>query len=267
MSQYIFDNARPQAARRFASLEALYDPWTIQHLERTGVAAGWSCLEVGGGGGSIAAWLADRVGERGHVLVTDIDPRFLSDVERLSRANVEVRRHDVCVDPLPEGAFDLIHGRLVVAHVPEPQEALRKLAAALKPDGWLVVEDFAGVLKDRTFVTADAEAGALHDRVLRALGQLREARAGDRDIGRTYYLSLKALGLTNVGMEGYLAVWPGQSIGAQLQAANLEQVREEAIARGVATHDDLARVLQLLADPSYATSSPVMLTAWGQRPG
>jgi tRNA A58 N-methylase Trm61 len=77
MSRYIFDNAQPQAARRFTSLEALYDPWTIQHLERTGIAEGWSCLEIGGGGGSISAWLADRVGECGHVLVTDLDTERL----------------------------------------------------------------------------------------------------------------------------------------------------------------------------------------------
>jgi hypothetical protein len=33
MSHYIFDNAAPQASQRFASLETLYDPWTISHLE------------------------------------------------------------------------------------------------------------------------------------------------------------------------------------------------------------------------------------------
>ena len=33
MSTYIFDNAAQQASQRFASLETLYDPWTIRHLE------------------------------------------------------------------------------------------------------------------------------------------------------------------------------------------------------------------------------------------
>jgi Histidine kinase-, DNA gyrase B-, and HSP90-like ATPase len=60
MSQYIFDNAAPQAGQRFASLQTLYDHWTIRHLETTGVGPGWLCWEVGAGGGSIARWLAER---------------------------------------------------------------------------------------------------------------------------------------------------------------------------------------------------------------
>ncbi len=71
--EYVFDNARPQAGRRFSSLEAMFDAGTIRHLESLGVGAGWRCLEVGGGGGSIGGWLAARVGPAGRVTVTDID--------------------------------------------------------------------------------------------------------------------------------------------------------------------------------------------------
>ena len=57
MSNYIFDNAAPQASQRFASLQTLYDSWTIRHLEATGIGPGWQCWEIGAGGGSIARWL------------------------------------------------------------------------------------------------------------------------------------------------------------------------------------------------------------------
>src|ERR1700719_2991586 len=90
-SLYALDNAGREASSRFAALAAMYDPVTIRHLEQRGVSSGWHCLEVGGGGGSIAAWLAARVGPAGRLLVTDIDPRFL---EPLKVANLEVRRHD-----------------------------------------------------------------------------------------------------------------------------------------------------------------------------
>lgn len=55
MSQYIFDNAAPQATQRFNSLEMLFDPVTIRRLEALEIGEGWNCLEVGGGSGSIAA--------------------------------------------------------------------------------------------------------------------------------------------------------------------------------------------------------------------
>jgi ubiquinone/menaquinone biosynthesis C-methylase UbiE len=94
------------------------------------VAEGWHCLEVGAGGGSIATWLCDRVGAAGHVVATDIDPRFL---DAVGSPNLEVRRHDIASDPLPEAAFDLVHTRLVLVHLPEREAALRRIVRALKP--------------------------------------------------------------------------------------------------------------------------------------
>src|ERR1700741_745077 len=102
-SGYALDNAGREASARFAALAALYDHGTIRHLEERGVNSNWHCLEVGGGGGSIAACLAARVGPTGLVLVTDIEPRF----EPLRIPNLEVRLHDIIADPLPEAAFDL----------------------------------------------------------------------------------------------------------------------------------------------------------------
>lgn len=101
MSRYIFDNAAPQASQRFASLETLYDPWTIRHLKATGIGPGWQCWEVGGGGGTKAAWLAEGCGGDGHVLATDIYPRYLASSAALDRHNVEFRRHDVVTDHCP----------------------------------------------------------------------------------------------------------------------------------------------------------------------
>ena len=142
MSNYIFDNAAPQASQRFSSLETLYDPWTIRHLEATGIGPGWQCWEVGAGGGSIARWLAERCGSTGHVLVTDIDPRFLVEAAALTHPQIEVQRQDIGSDPLPAQSFDLIHARLVLIHVPAREQALERLVTALSPGGWLIVEDF-----------------------------------------------------------------------------------------------------------------------------
>ena len=114
-SPYLLDNRRDEAGERFDALAALYDPVTIRHFHTLGVGDGWRCLEVGAGGGSVVRHLADRVGTSGRVLATDIEPRFLEPLRDL--ANVDVARHDVAVDPLPEAEFDLIHARLVLVHV------------------------------------------------------------------------------------------------------------------------------------------------------
>lgn len=72
------NDAVRRANQRFASIVALYDPGTFRALEATGIGPDWHCLEVGGGSGSVAAWLGERVGATGHVVVTEIDDLFLT---------------------------------------------------------------------------------------------------------------------------------------------------------------------------------------------
>jgi trans-aconitate methyltransferase len=93
---------------------------------------------VGAGGGSIARWLAERVGPTGIVVATDIDTRFLDGQEL---PNLEVRRHDITRDALERDRFDLVHVRAVLEHLPERDAILGHLVASLKPGGWLLAED------------------------------------------------------------------------------------------------------------------------------
>jgi SAM-dependent methyltransferase len=92
-------------------------------------------LEIAGGGGSIAEWLCRQVGGSGHVVATDLDPRFL---KAINASNLEVWRHDILREPLPMEAFDLVHARAVLVFLPQPVETISKMVAALKPGGWLL---------------------------------------------------------------------------------------------------------------------------------
>ena len=57
---------------RLRLIEQEIDSITIRHLTTVGVGEGWRCLEVGAGAGSIARWLAERVGPTGAVVAVDI---------------------------------------------------------------------------------------------------------------------------------------------------------------------------------------------------
>lgn len=268
MSNYIFDNAGQQAGQRFSSLETLYDSWTISHLEATGIGAGWQCWEVGGGGGSVAAWLAERSGPGGHVLVTDLDPRYLLEGAALAQPQIEIRHHDIGRDPLPAQHFDLIHARLVLIHVPTRELALERMITALSPGGWLVVEDFDTAFNDNSYPTADPSAAALFEKVRAAQNRLMAARSGDLSLtwGRSLYRRLRAQGLVNVSMEGYLQIREGRTPGARLHEANFEQIRQEAVRAGFVTHEEIDQAVALLDDPEFAIGAPVMFTARGRRP-
>jgi SAM-dependent methyltransferase len=258
-AKYVLDNAAEQTAARFAALPSLYDPGTIRHLEQLGVGAGWRCLEIGGGGGSIAAWLRDRVGPTGHVLATDVNTRFL---ERLRSPNLEVRRHDIASDPLPDGAFDLVHLRLVLMHIPQRDEVLERLAGALRPGGWLLAEEF-----DSLSMPPDPSVNPA-ETLLKSEIAMREVMAAggvDFRYGRFLPARLRALGLVGVDAEGRVLLWRGCAAGGALLRANFEQLRDAILATGRLTADEFERDLARLDDEGFMRPSPVMWAAWGRR--
>jgi SAM-dependent methyltransferase len=258
---YALDNAGREASARFAALAAMYDPGTIRHLEDRGVGSGWHCLEVGGGGGSIAAWLAARVSAGGRVLVTDIDPRFL---EALQGPNLEVRRHDIINDALPEAAFDLVHSRLVLLHLPEREKALARMVAALKPGGWLVDEEF-----DASSMPPNSTAnpGEVLLKTLIATRRVMEDRgADDRCFARQLFSRLRAHGLVDVAAEASIFMWHSGSPGVALLRANFEQLHSSMIDAGYITEEEFDQDLARLDDPGFMMPSPIMWTVWGRHP-
>src|SRR5699024_1576552 len=135
--EYVFDNASPHSGEQHRCLAAAHDPMTTVRLAETGVTAGWQCLDAAAGGGSIAHWLADRVGTTGSVLATDVKPGGITEL-----SNLTVARHDITTDPLPEARFDLIVCRLLLQHLPEREQVMAKLVRSLSPGGWLQIDEF-----------------------------------------------------------------------------------------------------------------------------
>ena len=256
---YVFDNAAPQAPARLAALADVFDPGSRRHLCERGVANGWHCLEIGGGLGTMTRWLSDRVGLAGSVLTTDIDTRHL---RQLRLANVDVRQHDVIRDPLPPGVFDLALARLVLEHLPDPDLALAKMIDALRPGGWIVVEDFEllpGI--------ATGESG-LAERISKTMAAMRHVSAAagaHQRLGRSLAARLRAQGLTNVDTEGRILLWRGRTAGAALSRLNFEQLREPILTTGLVTRAEFDADIAALDDDTFEMRSPVLWTAWGQK--
>ena len=258
---YVFENAGTQTPRRWTALELLFDSQTIQHLAARGVGVGWHCLEVGGGSGSIAQWLKQQVAPRGHVLVTDVDTRFL---ESLSDPILEVQQHDIATDPLPEAAFDLAHARLVLSHLPNRERALRTMISALKPGGWIVIEDFDWSSKAPD--PADTTAAADFNKVQHAIWHFMTERGVDGTYGRQLWGRLRAHGLVEVDAVGRVSMYQGGSPGAELSLAAVEQLRTALIQSGLVTEEEIEGYRALLGNEDFAVQSQVMMTAWGRRP-
>jgi SAM-dependent methyltransferase len=262
MSAYAFDNDWHHERERLAALEAILDPTTVRHIDALGIGEDRRCLEVGAGGGSIAAWLCRRVGATGHVVATDTNTRFL---DALAAPNLDVWRHDVAVDSLPEAAFDLVHARAVLEHLPQRQAILARLVAAVKPGGWLLVEA-ADYTTWNAEPSADRETAALFRRGSDAYLGFRRQVGLDTAFGSRLHHALRTAGLADVGAEG--TIWPvtGGSTYAQVWRLGLEQVKSQVVAAGFSSEVELAAYLALLDNPDFTWLGPIVMSVWGRRP-
>jgi ubiquinone/menaquinone biosynthesis C-methylase UbiE len=138
-SDYVFQRAEDQKEReRLCRIEQVVDPASRRRLLETGLSAGWRCLEVGPGAGSIMKWMGEMVGPTGQVVAADLSPKFLSDQ---NGSNVEIRQDDIRTAALPLRSYDLVHARYVLIHMPDHETALNRMLACLKPGGWIVIEE------------------------------------------------------------------------------------------------------------------------------
>lgn len=253
---YIFDQAWDRELERHRAVEQLWDPNTQRRLDALGVGPSWRCLEVGGGGGSIARWLLERVGPTGSVLATDRDPRFLA---TSPAPNFEAVQHDITVDPLPVAAFQLVHARLLVENVADPVHVLGKLVDALAPGGALLLEDydFGTRLMSPPLAAFDA-VNAAHRRHLESLGC-------DPEMARKLYGWLRALPLRDLQLEGSSLIYGGGSGDAVARRMSLEQRRAVFVERGWASDAEVDGAIAALGDPANVFFSPIMVAAWAHR--
>jgi ubiquinone/menaquinone biosynthesis C-methylase UbiE len=256
---YALDPAWHAERDRLDSLTSLYDQRTLQLCERLGLAAGWHCLDAGAGTGSLAVALAERVGPAGGVTALDADTRFLAP---LKSERLTVLETDLTVDSLPAGRFDLVHARLVLEHLPERDRVLESLAAAVRPGGWLLVEDF-----DWSTATLVDPPSELHERVTRACLALFSAHAYDPHYGRRLPRRLAAAGLLEVGTHAESVQVRGDTErGVPQWELLVDQLAPGLLGAGLLEADDIEAFHALMHDGDTVCFAPLMVSAYGRRP-
>lgn len=256
--RYLLDNAQVEAGERFVALAELFDGVTRGHFDRLGVGPGWRCWEVGAGGRSIPEALAAAVGPDGYVLATDINPAWLD-----QHGPYEVRRHDVAADP-PPGIFDLVHARLVLVHVPDRARALATMVAALRPGGWLLVEDADTELQPLVCLDESGPAQQRANRLRRAFRELMARRGADMRFGRMLPSVLREAGLVDVAAAGSFPI--GGTVLNRLETATIRQIRARLIETRLADEAEIdAHIAAVDAGELDLTLAP-LISAWGRRP-
>jgi len=162
---------------------------------------------------------------------------------------------------LPDQVDDL-RGALV-----EPGgNALRAVrAAALRPGGWLLVEDADTELQPLACLDESGPAQRRANRLRRAFRELMTRRGADLRYGRTLPGALREAGLADVAAAGSFPV--GGAVCDRLEIASMRQVRAELVAAGLADEAEIdAHIAAIDAGELDLTLAP-LVSAWGRRPG
>ena len=128
-----------------AGLHRLWKRFTIA---RTGLRPGQHALDVAGGTGDLAAGMARRVGQRGRVVLSDINHSMLVEGRRrlLDRGifgNVQIVQANAEQLPFPDSSFDCVTIGFGLRNVTDKAAALADMARVLKPGGRLLVLEFS----------------------------------------------------------------------------------------------------------------------------
>jgi precorrin-6B methylase 2 len=245
--KYLYKNDRDKAGERLAYLEKIEDENTFDWISKVGLKRGDHCLELGAGRGSVAKHLCDIVGPEGSVLAVDIDTRFLKDfgLEQLSVAEGDIEEVD-----LGENKFDFIHTRHVLFHIAGYKKVLENLYWALKPGGWILVEE-SDFYTWEAIIAGDNSDIQLFNNVVEKILNLYKSKGLDIGCGTECYRELSGYDHSQLSSGGRCRLVQGQSSEAQFHRITMEQLMpslagEEDIEEGV-----VKKYLDLYLDTNF----------------
>lgn len=122
--------------------------WKRFAIDCSGVRPGQKVLDLAGGTGDLTAKFSRIVGDKGQVVLADINDSMLKVGRDKLRdlgvvSNVNYVQANAQALPFPENTFDLITIAFGLRNVTDKDEALRSMYRVLKPGGRLLVLEFS----------------------------------------------------------------------------------------------------------------------------
>jgi ubiquinone/menaquinone biosynthesis C-methylase UbiE len=240
-------------------------PATAALFSRAGIGAGMKCVDLGCGGGAVTFELARLVAPGGFVTGVDMDEVKLALARKAAVdrgvSNVEFLAGNVNDWGEPD-AYDVVYARFLLQHLSEPVNLLRRMWAAVRPGGRVIVED------------PDIDGWCCHppnegfDFFVGAYAEVIRRRGGDHASGRKLYRYFLDAGIP----VPQLALVQSVSVSGEskeLAWSTLDATSEAILAEGVATSGQLAAALaslrQFTDDQTTLIARPRVFQLWSAR--
>jgi len=255
---------------RNLSLTDSVDEMTLRMLVDAGIGPGMRVLDVGCGSGDVSLLLAKLIGEDGQIVGIDRDGPSLEiareRVRKLHLPNITFIQGDICAMSPGLGPFDAVVGRRVIMYLPDPVDAIKKIAVTLRPNGVV-----AFVEHDGTMVPGRLKHLPLQEQVSGWIRKTIEREGADIHIGFNLPHIFEQAGLTveHIRAEAIIQTPKTQYPTVAIIRAMLPRI----IQKGVATEEeiDLATLEQRLFDERTKANSiyvsDMVFTVWARKTG
>jgi SAM-dependent methyltransferase len=234
-------------------------------LDRVGLRPGDRALDLGCGPLGVLDLLAERVGPTGRVVGIDREKRYLEiarqELDARGLDGVELVAADATATDLAPASFDLVHERLVLNNVPQPDAVVAEMVRLTRPGGRVALQDVDWLTW--TCLPEHADWNLLREKAAAVW-------SGDVHLGRRLPALLRGAGLVDVEMVPHLRVFrPGEPYHRLLVrfiALHRPRILDGGSTTAGALDAAVARLESHLATPSTVVLYATFFQAWGRVP-
>jgi len=134
-----------KAAKRLHLQHSILKRDFENHLLEAGLKRDMTVLEIGGGTGLMACWVANFVGENGRVVVVDKSQEQLEIAQEQARIHGIQNIEFICCDihdfDWEPNSIDFIYCRFLLMHLTDPLSIVKKMSSFLKKGGVFAAQE------------------------------------------------------------------------------------------------------------------------------
>jgi ubiquinone/menaquinone biosynthesis C-methylase UbiE len=237
-------------------------------IDRVGLGAGDSAIDLGCGPCGVLELLHRRVSPGGRVVGLDSNPAHVEMAsEFLSKRGldaVEVVAGDARGTGLPGDSFDLVHARTLLINVPDPGQVVAEMVRLAKPGGWV-----AG-LEPEPELGICYPAHPAFDRIDELFLAAFTSTGADPRVGRKMAELYRDAGLENVAVEARARVYPIGHSRRTVRVDVVRAMRPRILELGLADEAELeeldATARAHLQNEDVVVMPHLNVLAWGRKP-
>jgi SAM-dependent methyltransferase len=262
-----FLGSGPAELDRLRLQAKIYEEHTRWLLDRIPIHSGWRALDVACGPVGIVPLLAERVGPTGEVIGLDSDERMVENAQALvvdqRLTSTQIVLGDARRTGLPSSRFDLVHERLLLINVPDPESVVAEMVRLTRPGGFVVAQEV-----DTVSWLCEPPHPAW-DRLLGAWKIIGSELGKDLFIGRRLPRLLEGAGLVDVGTHVHALVYRGDHPYKMHLLWFMALARDKILEKGLFSPAELSELVdglrRHLEQPGTLVLAHLLFQAWGRR--